>query len=1025
MTSPPITAATVDDLALTKKEQAQWMLHRLTPGQGICNLGMALRTDQQLRWWPVQETLNHILRRHKALRATLHLGGATARKRYLPEDTEFPLETLTTTDDEADAELSRATAPPFDVDGQLLIRAHLILTPTHSVLSVVAHHLVCDYTSFTVLLAEFADLYDAFAAGDPPPAHLAGAAPMFVETDPEQSTVDYWVAHLDGADPAAMALAGARPIVGRPTFAGAIIDHRLSPEADAAVETLRARTRLTRNLVMLAVFYAVLAKHGAGPDLVVGVPVNARRGPARDAVGFHANTLPIRVHVDPDIDVVELARRTSHAFLVGLENGSASFEAVQFALGNRSADWRTPLFRHMFNFRPVGRQQPAAAGRALRGLDLRRALSRLDVEWEVWPKPKGTEIYARYSTEVHDQESMQTLLRRYEALLIELAASGTGTPIGSVTGWTAADAATMAAVNDTAREWPAGTVLDEVADTAARQPAAVAVRGERSVGYAELLGAAGGVAEGLRANGIRPGDVVGVYATRGPQLAAAVLGVWSAGAAYLPFDPGHPAGRVTEQLADAGATVVLAGMPLPAECAAGRTELDLAALCARHAPLAGVRPGLADLAYVIYTSGSTGSPKGVEITHGNLANVVRHFAAELDLSPTDRMLWLTTYSFDISALELLVPLVSGATVVVAPDESRLRAADLLRVIEDEGVTVVQATPTTWRHLAPELAGRLGGCRLLTGGEAVTGPLADTLLDHDRRLLNVYGPTETTIWSTSARAHRPVPDRVPIGLPIANTTVHILDQAGYPVPPGVPGELCVGGAGVARGYRDRPELTAERFRDDPALGRYYRTGDVVRLGPAGLEFLGRDDRQVKVRGHRIELGEVEAVLEEHPAVLAAAVVVAPDPGGDNRLVAAIRPAPAAGDDLPERLHAHASARLASAAVPAAFAVLDEFPLTGNGKVDNTALVALLSGADEETALPDDPLLRTLVLAWRTVLGADHLGPDANFFLSGGHSLLAAKLADHVATELATDVDLTVVFAAPTPRKLADVLRAGGV
>ena len=1027
----------LQDLPLSRKEQAQWLLHRLAPERGICNLGVALRTDVQLRWWPLQESLDHLLRRHPALRSTLRLSGASARKVCLADDVEFPLAVESAGDADVEELVVDLVSRSFDIDGGLLVRAHLVLLPTGSVLCLVMHHIVADYTSFTVLIREFTALYEAYAAGGSAPVELAGPVPVYDEPPPSPETTRYWTRNLAGVDPARMALATARPIVGRPTFAGDLVKHRLSTAADAALEVLRRRAGLTVNLVMLAAYFLLLARHGAGPDLVVGVPVNARRGSGKDAVGFHANTMPIRVHVDPSADVTELLSRVSRAFLVGLENAGASFETVQLDLGNHSADWRAPLFRHMFNFRSQRASTPLLAGKPITAMDIRLKVCRLDVEWEVWRSSdgaEGTTITARFSTEAHDEADIVRLLQRYDALLVDLADTAPGTPVGHVSGLTVQDRNALARLNDTARDWPADTTLDLVNAAGAGTPDASAVLSLTSEypqwTYRDVLDAAGNVAAGLRAEGVRPHAVVALHAYRGPLLAAAVLGTWLAGAAYLPLDPAHPRARSLAQLEDAGVRVVLSDAPAD-DLGEGRMVLALADLARESArPFPAARPEPDDVAYVIYTSGSTGRPKGVEVTHANLANLIRHFADALDVRELDRMLWLTTFTFDVSALELLMPLALGASVVVAPDALRMRPRPLLDVVEAVGVTIMQATPTVWRYLAPEFAGRLAGVRLLTGGEATTPTLARALAAGGRRVYNVYGPTETTIWSTMApliESDFAEETPVPIGLPIANTTVRIVDDAGFPVPPGVPGQLCIGGRGVARGYRNQPDRTAERFGPFPwsAGERYYRTGDLAVLGSDGLRFLGRDDRQVKVRGHRIELGEVESVLEAHPDVAAAAVAVIDGPDGHAVLAAAIRLAPGLSDSDREVriLRDYAATRLPAAAVPSRIEFVERFPLTGNGKIDNGALARLMSSRTPSAELPADPVLRGLVLAWRLVLGRDALGPDSDFFASGGHSLLSITLAERVQADLGIPLTFEDVFTWPTPRQVADATCRG--
>jgi len=994
------------------------MLHKLAPGRGICNIGVALRADGTVRWWPLQQALDHVVRRHPALRARFRAVGSQLRRWFVPpEETEVAIDVLAGAAGEVNAQLVALVGQPFDVDDGPLLRAHLITAGEENFLCLVLHHLVADMTSVEVIIDEVAALYDWFAGGVEPAARILRPGPLHIEDAPTDDSVAYWIRHLAGVDTERLAIAGARPAPTRPTFAGDRVDHLLSEEAVAAIRRLRERTRSTDNIVLLAAYYLLLARHGAGPDLTVGVPVNGRTaGVAENVVGFHANTVAIRVTVDPETGFDQLVRVVRNAFLAGIEHRGTSFEDVQHALGTRSEDWRIPLFRHMFNYRPTEPGSITLDGVPVEVIDVEHGMSRLDLELNVWVRQTYTKLSAVYSTEVHDRATVANMLVRYENLLIAVDAAA-DRPVHDVDLRTEADRALVAGANDTARQWPPGTVADHVVARAEGTPDAAAI-GKWT--YRELVAAAEDIRDELVSAGVATGDVVGLYAGRGPWLAAAVLGTWAAGAGYLPLDPAHPVERLAYQLADSGVRVVLADRAAPAACVAGRSVRHLDEIDHRDGrePLS----CRGDLAYVSYTSGSTGRPKGVAISHHALANVVLHFAGALDVTAQDRMVWLTTFSFDISALELLVPLVAGGQVVIADDAARLDSAVLAALIEGEGVTLAQATPTTWRQVAPRLRDRLRGCRVLCGGEPLTAALAEHLFATGARVFNVYGPTETTIWSTMVELSTPLPEHIPIGRPIANTTAYVLDDAGRTVPPGLPGELCIGGTGLAIGYRGDPERTAQRFRVD-RHGRHYRTGDQVRQLPDGqFEFLGRDDRQAKVRGQRIELGEVEAVLEEHPEVAAAAVLTEHDPAGYPRLVAVVVPAGDSGDDLGTRLRLHTERWLTSAGVPARFAVVAALPMTGNDKVDYRAVAALAvasaepaAGADAE--LPTEPLPRLLVTLWREVLGDPGLTATSNFFLAGGHSLSAVELAEKVSAATGHAVGFDAVFQAPTPARLA--------
>jgi amino acid adenylation domain-containing protein len=998
---------------VTSKEHAQWMLHRLVAGRGICNLAFALEVDAVVRWWPLQEAVNHVIARHEALRAVVRASGPAVRKRYLPaEHAKATVSTVAGREGDIPAQITELVGRPFDVERGPLVAVHLVLLADTSIVCVVLHHLVADAVTAQVIMRELAACYDAFAGDRQPPAELMTSTSVHVEPPPDPATIEYWRRHLAGIDTGALALAGARRVPNKPSFAGDQVDFELSVDAVAAVERLRKRIRCTPNVILLAGYYLLLAQHGAGPDLVVGVVTNARRGAAADAVGYHVSTLPVRVAVDLDTDFETLATATRNAFLTGLENGSASFEAVQHELLARSDDWRVPLLRHSFNVRPAEVGQLTMAGAKIRPRDAYTGLSRLDLELLGWLRPGSIGLTAIFSTEVHDRALVGEMLERYDRLLVELDRKW-GEPIGNVAALTSADRAFVADTNDTNREWPSTRLGDLVRRRALETPDAVAV-GPWT--YRELLAAAAGVRDELVRRGVRAGEVVALNAARGPRLAAAVLGVWQTGAAYLPLDPGHPPVRAESEMDDAGVRVVLTDHDLKDDCFRHRMLIRLDDIADGDDGAVASVPG--DLAYLIYTSGSTGRPKGVQIGHAALANVVNHFADVLGATADDRVLWLTTFSFDISALELFVPLVTGATVIVASDEARMDGSVLAGLIRSESVTIAQATPTTWRQVVGGLGDSLAGSRVLCGGEPLTADLADELLATGCRLFNVYGPTETTVWSTAAELRSPVPAQVPIGRPISNTTVHVLDPRGREVPPGVPGELCIAGKGLAAGYRGDPVLTGQRFQNHPAIGRYYRTGDRVRRAAhGGLEFLGRLDRQVKIRGHRIELGEVEAVLTAHPVVRAAAVFAEPDPAGNLRLVAAVL-ADEDPVDLGERLREHCAAMLTAAGVPGRFVPVSELPLTGNDKVDYRRLAAVLAEADRGPApgLPADPMLRELVLSWREVLGDSHLTAHSNFFLSGGHSLLAVELAAKVSASTGKRVEFDAVFAGPTPALL---------
>lgn len=540
----------------------------------------------------------------------------------------------------------------------------------------------------------------------------------------------------------------------------------------------------------------------------------------------------------------------------------------------------------------------------------------------------------------------------------------------------------------------------------------MAVRcGERALTYAALDGAANVLAHRLCDVGVCEGSVVGVRLERDVDVPVAVLGILRCGAAYLPLDPAYPEERLEFMIQDAGARPIVGADGLAVDCDARRAD----------PPSAERDPNA--LAYVIHTSGSTGRPKGVEVRHRGLSNLVRSIVERPGLREDDVFAAVTTLSFDIAALELLAPLTVGATVDIVERQVSTDGAALARRLAGSGATVMQATPATWRLLLEAGWTASRGFRALCGGETLTVDLATRLIDAGCELWNLYGPTETTIWSTAAQVTRETLERgsdIPIGRPLHNTSVHVLDPGGRLAPPGTPGELYIGGDGVARGYRDRAERTEERFVPDPfasaATARMYRTGDLVRFDRDGvLHYLGRMDDQVKLRGHRIELGEIEAALTSSDSIAQSVVALHTDTSEGPRLDAYVVLARSEVDA--GELRAHLQRLLPPVMVPSTFTLLEALPLTANGKVDRRALPAPDRAPLRTSPPPTSEPAATIAAIFGELLGMDPLGADDSFFDHGGHSLLAARACSRLAERLGAEVELRLVFEHPTPASLA--------
>ncbi|WP_431902750.1 non-ribosomal peptide synthetase [Nonomuraea sp. bgisy101] len=995
---------------LTAVPYSFWVLEQLAPASGVSNLAVAFRTREPLRRLPLQIAVNRLVKRHPALRLRFPVvGGAPVRHLTAPQDAQLKLVTRPTTEETLVADLQSFLDEPFDLGRDLLVRAGHFTLPDGggSVVCLVGHHIVIDAHSMQLLVEELGRFYDSQTGHDPLPAELTGTAPMLEPGTPSQESLDYWLERLDGADPAAMVLPGSRHSPSSPTFAGHTCSWQVDEETVRALEELRTRLRTTGNIVLATAFLLTLRGHGAGPDLVVGMPVSTRTAAGRGHVGYGVSTLPLRVRAELDEDFGQVARRVEETWAEGVEHADASVEAVLTRRGHGTDDWRVPLFRHMFNYRPWSDEQVRIRGEVPGYIEDLFDRSRLDLQVVAVQEPGRLTIRAWHSTEVHDEAEIEAFAARMASVLRQAAAGSVADVLSP------ADRAVLDRVNDTARAWPE-PLLSRIGShrAVAREGSAderagrtVAVReGAREVTYDELLGRAAAVRELLDAHGVRPGDLVALGLDRSADLVAAVLGTWQAGAAFLPLDVRQPEMRLSYQVSDSGARLVITGVDEPEW--AGATPV----VTMPEGQAVSREPERGEIAYVIYTSGSTGRPKGVQVTHANLTNLVLDFAGRL--GEPRSALWSTTPSFDISWLELLVPLAGGGTVVVASDEDQLQPRRFLELAGT--VEVVQATPTAWRLVVPEAGRELAGRTVLCGGEPMPAALARDLLALGCRVFNVYGPTETTIWSTAAELLEPPGDPVPAGAPLANTRIFVLDADGRERPPGVPGELCVAGDGVSAGYLNRPELTEERFGRHERYGRFYRTGDRARIRHDGvLELLGRDDRQVKLRGHRIELGEVEAVLHEHEAVRVAAVVLDGDPQTDGRLVAFVE---GAREDLREELWRFARTRLPDYAVPTGYVFADRLPTTANGKIAYLELAV----PEEDRGTPSesgDGLVRQVVALWRDALERPGLGPHDNFFLNGGHSVLAVRLIAPLEELAGRSLSVRAVFDHPTAAELA--------
>jgi amino acid adenylation domain-containing protein len=793
---------------------------------------------------------------------------------------------------------------------------------------------------------------------------------------------------------------------------------------------------VTPFMVLQAALAVLLSRLGAGDDIPIGTPVAGRGDQALDdLVGFFVNTLVLRTDTSGDPTFRELLGRVRETDLQALAHQELPFERLVELLNPTRSRARHPLFQVMLAVNNTERANFTMPGLAIDGFDRPlSAIAAFDLNVAVVER-RGPDGEAdgligavRYASELFDRETVEALAARLTALLGEVTARP-DTRVGDVRVLTGREEELLLGEwNDTAVAVPPQVLSELFEARAARGPDAVAVVfGDEVLSFGELNRRANRVARRLVAAGAGPEVLVAVALPRSAESVVALLAVLKVGAAFVPVDLAYPDARV-ERLLGQVAVVVSDSetwASLSGLCAAGTRSVLVDQAGQGDDTDLGLEIRSASTAYVMYTSGSTGQPKGVMIAHGSLSNVMAAAGGLLRISGDDTVVAVTSVSFDIALLELLMPLTVGARVVVATREEAADPVLLGRVIDDAGASVLQATPATWDSLLAEGWAGDGGVRLLCGGEALSRDLAGRLAGVAELAFNGYGPTEATIYATACLLRAGDQGPVTIGRPVANTRVYVLDERLRLVPPGVAGELFIGGAGVARGYLGRPDLTAERFVACPfgvAGERMYRTGDLVRwTAGSELEFLGRSDDQVKLRGFRIELGEVEAVLGGLPGVARAVAVVREDRPGDPRLVGYV----VARADVvldPEAVRRSVGEVLPDYMVPSAVVVLDVVPVSVNGKTDRRALPApgVVAGAGRKARTPREEVLCGI---FEDVLGVPGIGVDDNFFDLGGHSLLIVRALGMIERSSGARPSVADFFDAPTVAELSEKIRLG--
>jgi len=1032
---------------LSFAQERLWFIDRFQPGGAAYNITSAIRIRGALVVAALEDSLGELLQRHEPLRMTFVTVDGEPRQTVTPY-ARFRLPVL-----EVDlvSEHQRLAAiesllveegrRPFNLAEGPVFRARLFrLAADDHLLQFTMHHIVADGWSLAIFSRELTTLYRQHVSGGDgglPPLSLryieiARRQREWLRSPAFSEQGAFWKNRLTPAPPL-LELPADYPRPALQTFNGAV-ERFLLPEA--SVERLQGVSRehgVTLFMTLFAAFNVVLHRYTGLTDIAVGVPIANRTDVETEAViGLLVNTLVLRTDLSDDPSFGELLLRVRAESLDAYARQEFPFERLVEILKPPRDMSHSVLFQVMFIFQNLPSRAVTLQGLALTYPPIRTGTSKTDLTLEIVEGPEGLEMYVEYNTDLFKADTIRRFCRHLERLL-EAVAGDTTLPISRIPILPAAEYREL--VNDwnatDAPEAAKTTVPDLFEAQVARTPDAPAARfdSKRPLRYRELNGRVNRLAHHLRRHGAARDVLVGIFVERSLEMLIAVLAVMKTGAAYVPLDPAYPADRLEFMLEDAGISLVVTQaalrerLSIPARARVICLDRDRDAIELEDEDNPRNRSGIDDLVYVIYTSGSTGRPKGVQIAHRSLSNVLAEFRRTLEVVEGDVLVALTTLSFDIAGLELLLPLVSGAQVVVASREAAADPAKLMTLFTDSAATIVQATPTTWRMLLEAGWRHAKGLRILCGGEAFPPELAGPLLATGGSVWNVYGPTETTIWSTLHRVQKG-DTPVPIGRPIANTRTYVLDANGEPVPIGVPGELYIGGAGVAKGYLNRPELTAERFVGNRVPGRadsrLYRTGDVARYRADGtLECLGRVDDQVKVRGFRIELGEIESVLASHPAIAHAVVTAREDLPGDRHLAAYFR----RGDTVPPpgaELRAFLRKRLPEYMIPLTFTELEVLPMTPNGKVDRRRLPEpdrRRTGPPGSLIAPRTEIEGTIAQAWREVLRLNEVGVEDNFFDLGGHSLLLVQVQTRLRDTLGQEVPIVEMFQYPTIRTMA--------
>ena len=1068
---PPMQRVLRDEkLSLSYAQQRLWFLEQLKPDTCVNNIPVAFHLKGSLNVAALEQSLAEIVRRHEVLRTTFQMVDGRAVQVISPDLTltllVIDLQEFTETEREVEAQrlTVEEAQQPFNLATGPLLRVKLLrLAQEEYVFMVTMHHIVSDGWSLNVFFQELTVLYTAFSNNKPSPlcdlsiqyADFAVWQSEWMSGNILETQLSYWKQQLNASTPV-LELPTDKARTPVQTYQGAKQFLKLPKNLSDSLKTLSQQEGVTLFMTLLAAFKILLYRYTSQEDIIVGSAIAGRnRSETKGLIGCFVNTLAFRTDLRDNPSFRKFLTQVREVAINAYSHQDLPFEKLVKELQIERDLSRTPLFQVMFALQKTVMQSLELSGLTLIPLEVHNGTAQFDLTLELEETSKGISGWFEYNTDLFHAATIARMVNHFQTLLEGIVANPHQCLLDLPLLTEQERYQLLVEWNHTQTNYPHETCIHQLFEAQVeRTPDAVAVVFEDvetlhatslQLTYRELNASANKVAHYLQTLGVGPEVLVGICVERSLEMVVGLLGILKAGGAYVPLDPQLPQERLVLMLNDSQLPILLTTQNLVAQLPEHEvrlvcldTDFRSIALESQDNPISGVKSD--NLAYVIYTSGSTGQPKGVEISHQSATNFLNSMQQQPGLTAADILLAVTTISFDIAVLELYLPLIVGAKVVLVSREVASDGTQLLAQLVKSGATVMQATPATWRLLLASGWSDTPRLKILCGGEALPQELANQLLEKSTCVWNLYGPTETTVWSTvyKVEADRTKDTTSSIGRPIANTQIYLLDTHLQPVPVGVAGELHIGGAGLARGYLHRIELTQQQFIPNPffksdeleenssiqnsKFHRLYKTGDLARYLPDGnIEYLGRMDHQVKIRGFRIELGEVESALAQHPNVQQTVVTAREDSPGNQRLVAYIVPHQQPSPTI-DQLRRFLKQQLPSSMVPTAFVMLEAIPKTPNGKVDRRALpVPELSREHSATfAIARTPIEEMLALIWADVLGVELVGVLDNFFTLGGHSLLATQVISRVRTTMSVELPLRSLFEAPTIAELAQYI-----